>query len=172
MGTLELGHSLVRSLFFLRRSFTCPLHTAHFTHPMLRSIAFSLVRFRARRTGGWTNGFPLYSTVGWLNLTSRYLRLIHAEVLCPNDAKMLPTKFQVTRTLQNWDRHPPPFICCHPSFSTMSSFYVTMPVPTNRLILRVQSVFQQFLALYAFVKQDKITRKSFIELILRKVGWK
>ena len=110
--------------------------------------------------------------VGWLNSTSRYLRLIHAEVLCPNDAKMLPTKFQVTRTLQNWDRHPLPLICCHPSFSTLSSFYVTMPVPTNRLIMRVLSVFQQFLALYAFVKQDQITRKSFVELILRKVRWK
>ena len=45
MGTLELGHSLVRPLFCSHRSLTRPLHTGHFTRPMLRSITYLLVRF-------------------------------------------------------------------------------------------------------------------------------
>ena len=50
MDMIEFGHSFVRSLFCSRRSLTRPRHTAHFTQPMLRSIACSLVRFRAHGT--------------------------------------------------------------------------------------------------------------------------
>ena len=31
------------------------------------------------------------------------------------DARMLPTKFQVTRTLQSWDRQPPPLSAVIPA---------------------------------------------------------
>ena len=42
------------------------------------------------------------------NLTSSHLKLLRVEVLCPNEARILPTKFQVPRALWNWFRHSPP----------------------------------------------------------------
>ena len=51
-------------------------------------------------------------------------------------------------------------------------FHQSGPLLTTRSKVRVLSVSQRFLALNTFVKQEQITRKSIIELILRKDSWR
>ena len=85
---------------------------------------------------------------------------------------MRSPKFQVSSLSATFVRVTSNFDLIWKILGFFYQFHQWGPLLTTRSKVRVLSVSQRFLALNTFVKQEQITRKSIIELILRKDSWR
>ena len=85
---------------------------------------------------------------------------------------MRSPKFQVSSLSATFVRVTSNFDLIWKILGFFYQFHQSGPLLTTRSKVRVLSVSQRFLALNTFVKQEQITRKSIIELILRKDSWR